>query len=253
MTAPAGAPLPNSADCLLDLRQVSVRRGLATLLNDTTLGVERGARVGVWGPNGAGKSTLLQVIALLLQPTSGEIWLSGERVDNRRDVVAVRRRMAVLFQEPLLFDMTVTENIATGLRFRGVPAGQRRTRVEHWIERLGLGAVRHQPARTLSGGEAHRASLARAMVLEPELLLLDEPFGSLDYATHARLIDDLPALLAENNCTAIIVSHNPRDLSALCTTAIALEKGQIVRQGSPAGIIQAGADGSPTTRGSHHG
>lgn len=245
MTAATDAFPPAGADRLLELRAVAVRRGAATLLHDITLGVERGVRLGVWGPNGAGKSTLLQVAALLVKPTTGEVWLSGERVDHRRDLVAVRRRMALLFQEPLLFDMTVAQNIATGLRFRGVPAAERRTRVEHWIERLGLGAVRHQPARTLSGGEAHRTSLARAMVLNPELLLLDEPFGSLDYATHTRLIDELPALLAETACTVIVVSHNPRDLVALCTTAIVLEKGYIVRQGRPSAILEAGADIPP--------
>jgi NitT/TauT family transport system ATP-binding protein len=162
----------------------------------------------VLGPNGAGKSTLLHVMALLLVPDRGEIRFEGEMVDARRDPVPVRRRMAVVFQEPLLFDTTVFANVATGLRLRGVDRAAERARVEVWLGRLGIEHLAGRAARTLSAGEARRASLARALVLEPELLLLDEPFASIDAQTREVMQVELLRICAERDVTALFVTHD---------------------------------------------
>jgi tungstate transport system ATP-binding protein len=169
------------------LRDVTVRYGPAPVLDVPALDVGEGDLLAVIGPNGSGKSTLLRVIGLLEAPTTGEVRFRGERV-GRAHRLQVRRRMASAFQEPLLADTTVFENVALGLRFRGVPRSERRRRVERWLAGLGVAALAGRRAPTLSGGEAQRVALARALVLEPEVLLLDEPFAALDQPTREALI-----------------------------------------------------------------
>ena len=128
----------------------------------------------VIGPNGSGKSSLLRILGLLERPVVGEVRVHGRAVDAAHSVSA-RRRIAAVFQEPWLADMSVADNVGLGLRFRGVPRAAVRARVERWLERFGVAALRDRSARWLSGGEAQRVALARALVLEPEVLLLDEP------------------------------------------------------------------------------
>ncbi len=231
------APLHHAA--LLDLRDVVVRRGDRTILDVPALAVWPREVLVVVGANGAGKSTLLQVMALLLAPDMGEVRFRGEVVDARRDPVAVRRRMAVVFQEPLLFDTSVFENVASGLRLRGVARAAVRARVETWLDRLGIAALAGRAARTLSAGEARRASLARALVLEPELLLLDEPFSALDYPTRQALLAELPPLLASARTTAVLVTHDPIEAQAFATRAMALQAGRVVAAGAVRDVLVA--------------
>ena len=223
---------------VIQLRAITVERDGRPVLEVPHLSVGPGEILGVIGRNGAGKSTLLQLMALLLPAAAGELWFLGHRVDARRNPVPIRRRIGLLFQEPLLFDTSVFDNVAAGLRIRGVRGKERSRRVEAWLARLGLSALRDRPARTLSGGEAHRVSLARALVLEPDLLLLDEPFRSLDFQAHRSLVAELPRLLAETGSAAVLVTHDPRDLALVADRAIGLEGGKIVAEGTPQSITR---------------
>ena len=228
-----------TGSALLSLRDVEVRRAGQTILAVPALDVWPHEMLAVLGPNGAGKSTLLQVMALLLAPDAGMVRFRGETLDARRNPVPVRRRMAVVFQEPLLFDTSVADNVTSGLRLRGVSRAESRERVATWLARLGIAHLAARAARTLSGGEARRASLARALVLEPELLLLDEPFSALDYPSRQGLLAELPALLAAARTTAVLVTHDPTEAQALATRALALHAGRPIAEGALSTVLPA--------------
>src|SRR5204863_4686431 len=170
------------AEALLTLDDIVVRHGRATVLDVPRLEIHGGGTLALIGPNGAGKSTLLRVMGLLQPPTIGAIRFHGERV-NGESSLRMRRRMASIFQEPLLLNASVYDNAALGLTIRRLTKAEIRRRVLPWLERLGIAALAPRRVRTLSGGELQRTSLARALALEPELLLLDEPFSSLDPPT----------------------------------------------------------------------
>jgi tungstate transport system ATP-binding protein len=140
-----------------------------------------------------------------------------------------RRKISFVFQAPLLMDMSVEQNVALGLKFRGVSKEETRERVGRWIQALGIESLSKRRASQLSGGEAQRVSLARAFVLEPDLLLLDEPFVALDPPTHAKLLDDLSNILKQDHRTAVFVTHNLRE-AAKVSHRIAVVIGGVLRQ-----------------------
>jgi tungstate transport system ATP-binding protein len=219
-----------------------VRRGGRVVLDVDSLELRRGEILALVGPNGAGKSTLVTALALLERPAAGTIALDGTPVDWRRGLLAARRRLAVVFQESLLFDTTVAENVATGLKLRGVPRGERDPRVEHWLGRLGITHLARRQARTLSGGEAQRTSLARALVLAPELLLLDEPFAALDAPTREALTDDLLPLLRETATTTVLVTHDRDEALELGDRLGVLLDGRLVQVDRPEVVVTSPAN-----------
>jgi tungstate transport system ATP-binding protein len=154
------------------------------------------------------------VLARLLKPKSGTI-LFDQRPLSQWNVLEYRRKISFVFQAPLLLDMTVVENVALGLKFRGLKKDQIYTRVDHWLQRLGITSLSNRRAGELSGGEAQRVSLARAFVLDPELLMLDEPFSALDPPARGKLMKDLSDLLTADHRTVIIVTHNLKDAARL--------------------------------------
>jgi tungstate transport system ATP-binding protein len=158
------------------------------------------------------------------------------------DPLAYRRRMAVVFQEPLLLDATVESNVGTGLALRGVPREERRARVRDWLGRFGISELASRPARALSGGEAQRTSLARALVLEPEVLLLDEPFAALDEPTRQALIDDLARLLAQTGAATVFVTHDREEALRLGDRLAVLMAGRVRQEGTPQQVFAAPAD-----------
>ena len=188
-------------------------------------------------PNGAGKSTLLLALARLLKPARGEINFDGKSL-NEWDELEYRRKISFVFQAPLLMDMTVEQNVALGLKFRSTPKQETKERVGKWMKHLGIEFLSKRRAGQLSGGEAQRVSLARAFVLEPELLLLDEPFSPLDPPTRAKMLDDLAALLAQDHRTAVFVTHNLNE-AAKMSHRIAVIVGGMLRQVGPARQIKA--------------
>ena len=217
---------------LLEIREMTLRRDKRLVLEIKGLSVEKGEVLAVVGPNGTGKSSLLLTLARLLQPESGElIWAGASCID--KDILAYRRRIALVLQEPLLLDLPVFENVALGLRFRGIPAAEIQEKVQRWLARLGIEALRKRPGSKLSGGEAQRVSLARAFVLNPELLLLDEPFSALDAPTRLRLLDDLKSILAETGTTTMIITHDLKEAARLATRVAVMLDGCIVQIGAP--------------------
>ncbi len=213
----------------LALRDVRVRRGRRMALDAITLGMRAGEVLAVVGPNGAGKSTLVQTMALLERPASGTVLYDGEPVAGRE--LSYRRRMAVVFQEPLLLAGSVVENVALGLRLRGVGRAERTRRAHASLDRLGMGALAGRPAHALSGGEAQRASLARALALDPEVLLLDEPFAGLDPPSRARLLGDLAEVLHQRTFTTVFVTHDRDEALHLADQAAVLIGGRLRQHG----------------------
>jgi len=225
---------------VVELDGIRVTHGGRTVLDVPALGVERGEVLAIIGPNGAGKSTLLRVLGLLEAPAEGEMRLGGARVTPRARL-AGRRRMASVFQEPLLADTTVSANVALGLRFRGQRGERAASRVATWLERFGIGPLAARQARTLSGGEAQRAALARALVVEPEVLLLDEPFSSLDPPTREGLIEDLGRVLREERTTTVLVTHDRGEALALGDRIGVLMGGRLLQVDEAAQVFRAPA------------
>ncbi len=212
---------------LIEIRGLRVRRSGQLALNVPALRVMRGETLAVMGPNGAGKSTLLLAIAGLLPESFGSVFFDGETF-TRRNALTLRRRMALVLQSPLLLDTSVYANVASGLRFRHLPRQVVRQQTLRWMERLGIAHLADRRASHLSGGEAQRVSLARAFALQPELLLLDEPFSSLDPEPRARLLTDLRELLDESGITALLVTHYAEEAHLLTARRLALQRGRIV-------------------------
>jgi tungstate transport system ATP-binding protein len=220
----------------LKIRDLNVRRDKRLILEIKDLAVEKGEVLSIVGPNGTGKSSFLLTLARLLQPEKGELLWDGQTLKEQSDL-AYRRRIALVLQEPLLLDVSVFENIAIGLRYRGAPSAEIKNRVNHWLARMGIESLRDRPGAKLSGGEAQRVSLARAFVLNPELLLLDEPFSALDAPTRLRLLDDLKSILAETGTTTIFITHDLKEASRLATRVAVMLDGRIVQIGAPQDVF----------------
>ena len=222
---------------LVEIRDLCVRRNGRIALEVPSLDVQKGEVLALVGPNGAGKSTFLLTLARLLKPDGGKIVFAGRSLAEW-DVLEYRRRISFVFQDPLLLDMTVRENVALGLKFRGVSKDETRARVDKWLKGLGIESLAKRRAGELSGGEAQRVSLARAFVLDPQLLLLDEPFPALDPPARLKLLEDLSVLLSEGHRTAIFVTHNLKEASQLGDRVVVIVGGRL-RQVGPARRIKA--------------
>lgn len=202
-----------------------------------------GGIIGVMGPSGAGKSTLLRILSLLDPPTSGMLSFFGRPLPaSPSERLAARRRLTMVLQKPVLFDATVFDNIAFGLKARRLSAGEISRRVEESLEKIGLTAQRRQKAKTLSGGEAQRVALARAMVLEPEILFLDEPTANLDPANVELLEGLLRSLNRELGTTVVIVTHNLFQARRLAGDILFLCQGSLVEAGPTEEIFKRPLD-----------
>ena len=195
----------------------------------------------VIGPNGSGKTTLLMALSRLIIPESGVIRLDGLPITAITEVV-YRRKYALVMQDPLLFNLSVFNNVALGLRFRGLRRQEVKVRVEEWLERLGLSHLRHRPASQISGGEAQRVSLARAFVLRPEMLFLDEPFSALDAPSRASLLLDFQSILSETQTTTIFVTHDQNEALMLAHRLVVLLDGQVRQVGLPQEVFSTPVD-----------
>jgi tungstate transport system ATP-binding protein len=226
---------------LLAVNDLQVTRANRLILDVEQLVIREGETLAIVGPNGAGKSTLLLALAGLLRPDEGTFEMRGHPVVPVREL-AYRRTIGLVLPAPLLLSTTVFGNVAAGLRFRGVRAAEIRDRVDHWLDRLAIAHLRDRPAGQLSSGEAQRTSLARALVLDPQLLLLDEPFVALDSGTRARLLDDFERLRTEVPATRVLVTHHLHEAVRLGDRLAVLLGGRIRQVDVPERVVASPID-----------
>lgn len=227
---------------LVEVRDLVVVRGARPVLTIDHLAVADRETLALVGPNGAGKSTLLLALASLVRLARGQVWFRGSPVGTG-DELAYRRHIGLVLPDPLLLNTSVFANVAAGLRFRGVSSADSGARVMDWLGRLGVGHLSRRPAREISSGEAQRVSLARALVLEPDLLLLDEPFASVDAATRATLLDDFERLLRETHVACVIVTHDLDEAVRLGDRMAVVVEGQLRQCDAPERVLSAPLDG----------
>lgn len=222
---------------MLEAREISWIKDHKTILNNIDFHLFPGECVGLIGPNGSGKSSLLKILAFLETPTTGLLYFQGQAIPKNVPL-PIRRRIALVFQEPLLLNTRVFENVAIGLKIRGFSRGIIRKRVDYWLEQFGVSHLSKQSARSLSGGEAQRVSLARAFALEPDILFLDEPFSALDAPTKEGLRIDLGQVFKSTQTTTVLVSHDFKDIAHLTNRALILLNGQVMAEGSPSELLK---------------
>jgi molybdate transport system ATP-binding protein len=222
--------------------QADIALQLGSLALEAQIQVAPGEIVAVLGPNGAGKTTLLRALAGLVRPDRGTVSLDGAVFDDvarGTHLPPERRPIGVVFQDYLLFPhLSALENVAFGLRARGVRTADARKHAAGWLERFGLAREIHTMPRALSGGQAQRVALARALAIDPRLLLLDEPLAALDASTRGELRRDLKRHLASFAGIRIVITHDPLEAIALADRLVILEQGRIVQTGTPTEVTQ---------------
>jgi tungstate transport system ATP-binding protein len=226
--------VPTSIFAIKDLQVIKAG---SLVLDLPALLIEEGETLSLLGPNGAGKTTLLQTLARLIKPARGELLFKGEKVSGNHSGLEYRRRLAMVFQEPLLFDTTVFENVASGLKIRGMPRSAIQEMVSAHLERFGIGHLHDRSARKISGGEAQRVALARAFATRPEILLLDEPFASLDPPTRETLLQDLESILRQTKATTLMATHDRMEALRLSDRVAVMNRGRILQVGPPAEVM----------------
>lgn len=205
---------------MLEARELTVRFGERTVLDQVSLTVAEGEVVAVLGPSGVGKSTLLRVLAGLLVADSGSVWLDGTDITR---LPSHRRGIGLVFQDEQLFPhLDVAANIGFGLRMQGTAKQQRNERVAELLTLVGLAGFEHRRVGNLSGGEAKRVALARALAPHPRVLLLDEPLTGLDRELHDRLTGEVAGLLRATATTALLVTHDRDEAAAIADRTIVL-------------------------------
>ncbi|MFN7249467.1 MAG: ABC transporter ATP-binding protein [Anaerobacillus sp.] len=222
---------------ILELKDVKVFSNKHTLLDIPTFSLQEGDLVGVIGPNGAGKSTLLKILSFLEAPTEGQVLYKGEEKRANTLSLLLRRKFAVALQQSLLFDMTVYQNVALGLKLRKENKNVIDEKVSYWLTKFNIAHLAKKNARSLSGGEAQRVNLARALILAPEVLFLDEPFSALDFPTKAQLIQDFKEILKDTGTTTFLVSHDLLEIKHLTKSLAVILNGKVEQFGNTAEVV----------------
>jgi len=216
--------------------EVEVRRAGFDL--SAAIGVDAGRTAALLGPNGAGKTTMLEALVGLVPLESGSVSLRG-RVLEDADVYVPpeERNIGIVFQDYLLFGhMTVADNVGFGLTSRGVKRRESEERVMEWLGRVGLSRKADRRVGELSGGEAQKAALARALITEPDLLLLDEPLAALDASARVALRREIQRHLAEFDGPRLVITHDPAEAFMLADEIHVLEGGAITQSGTPSEV-----------------
>lgn len=221
---------------LLALEGIEVVREGRTILSLPRLEVREKEVLAVVGPTGAGKSTLLRVLHFLDRPEAGVLEWRGERVPWPAPL-ALRRRISMTFQDPLLLSGTTYDNVAYGLHLRGQNGPDARERVMAALRLLRVEHLADQRARTLSGGEAQRTALARALVLSPELLLLDEPFAALDAPIRKHLLEELKQAVRARGISCVYVTHEQSEAFSIADRIAVLRRGRLLQAGTPEEVL----------------
>jgi sulfate transport system ATP-binding protein len=213
------------------VRNVSKRFGDFTALDDVSLEVDGGSLTALLGPSGSGKSTLLRIIAGLEQPDAGEIMISGE---DATEVRPQHRGVGFVFQHYAAFKhMTVRDNVGFGLKVRKRPRAEIRERVDELLRLVQLEPFAQRYPAQLSGGQRQRMALARALAVEPRVLLLDEPFGALDARVRAELREWLRRLHEEVHVTTVFVTHDQEEAMSVADQIAVVNRGRIEQVGHP--------------------
>jgi ABC-type Fe3+/spermidine/putrescine transport system ATPase subunit len=208
--------------------------GRVVAVNDVSLEVEEGTFTTLLGPSGCGKTTTLRLIAGFYDPDRGEIWLRDRKLNG---VPPFRRPMAIVFQDYALFPhMTVFENVAFGLRMRRLPRREVAQRVQQTLEFLGLQGLDNRRPDQLSGGQQQRVALARSLVVEPEVLLLDEPLSNLDAKLREQVRTEIRLLQRQMGITTVYVTHDQEEALALSDWVAVMNEGRVVQVGRPQDI-----------------
>ncbi len=210
------------------------------VLQDLYLRIGKGEVFALIGPTGAGKTTLLRIMDLLEVPSAGEIYFDGKCVPRSgRQRLDIRRRMSFIQQKPQVFNLSVYDNIACGLRWRGEQKNKITDRVDHIVELVGLEGYQNRNARTLSGGEAQRVALARSLVLEPEVLLLDEPTANLDPVSTDKIEQLISYVARQRDTTMIMATHAMSQGQQLADRIGVLLNGRLVQTGKATDVFHS--------------
>jgi len=218
-------------DSLVMLREVCKTYGDLVALDNVSLSIEQGQFVVLLGPSGSGKTTLLSILGGFTKPTSGQVVIAGEDVTM---VPPARRPTVTVFQDYALFPhMSVRQNIGFGLAMRKVPRSERRRRVEEVLKTVGLEGLGDRHVHQLSGGQRQRVALARAVVVEPAVLLLDEPLGALDLKIRQQMQEELVELQRRLNTTFVHVTHDQEEAMNIGDVVVVINKGAVEDMGPP--------------------
>ena len=225
---------------LIEVTGLNHRYGEQAILKNINLSVDRGEVFALIGPTGAGKTTLLRIIDLLEVPGAGEIYFDGKCITKSgKQRLEIRRRMSFIHQKPQVFNLSVYDNVACGLGWRGEEKNRIAGKVDHILEMVGLKGYENRNARTLSGGEAQRVALARSLVLEPEVLLLDEPTANLDPVSTANIEQLISYVARQHNTTMIIATHDMSQGQQLADRIGVLLDGRLVQTGNATDIFRS--------------
>lgn len=227
---------------LIKLENIYFGNTEKTIIHVPSLEIKKGEIVGVIGPNGSGKSTLFKVISMLETDITGDYYFEGVKINPKDQNLEIRRRMSYVMQKSYLFTTTVYENVAAGLKVREVPKAEIAAKTEFWLDRLGITHLAKRYPENLSGGEAQRVNLARALATDPEILFLDEPFTGLDYPTKVDIITELKEIIAEKHITCFFVSHELNEIEFLTDRLIVIKNGEKAFDGDTAGVITEGME-----------
>ncbi len=227
---------------ILEGKDLLVARAGFSILDINAISIAEGEVLSLVGPNGAGKTTLLVALCLLTKTLQGNVFFRNQKIGEEIPVDVYRKKIAMVFQEPLLFDTTVFENVASGLKFRKMKKGEIAHIVNENLKRFGIAHLEDRSARTLSGGEAQRVSLARAFAINPDILFLDEPFSALDPPTRESLVSDFEAILGESRTTTIFATHDRMEALRLSDRIAVMHNGNILQIGYPEEVMNHPAD-----------
>lgn len=223
---------------LIETRDLWQRRDGHDVLSNINIRIDRGEVFALIGPTGAGKTTLLRLIDLIDEPASGKILFDGTDTSvSEKARLEMRRRMAFVLQKPVVFNMSVYDNIAYALKWRGLGASHIREKVNDVMERVGLADYKNRNARTLSGGEAQRVAIARAIATDPEVLLLDEPTANLDPVSAAKIEELIVGVIKRDVITVLMATHDMAQGQNLADRIAVLVDGEIVQTGSSGEIF----------------
>ena len=222
------------------LNDITKRFDETLAVDDISLRVEPGETVGLVGPSGCGKTTTLRTVAGFETPSEGEVLFDDETVTH---VPPEQRNVGLVFQSYALFNnMTVRENVEFGLRMRDVPSAERADRATEMLELLDIGGMGDRDPTTLSGGQQQRVGLARALAIEPRVLLLDEPMTGLDAKLKTRLQEEIGSLLEEIDVTSMYVTHDQAEAMVMCDRIAVMNDGRVEQVGTPAEIYERPAN-----------